>query len=625
MHGFPTQYIPKKIGGCLTLFVLLTVIFFQAYAQPDSVRVQDQLARVCNLKYSNPALARLHLDSAETIANDSKDDKLRGNVMYYRAMLLYLSNDYINCIPLAENALGFYINANHSYGKASIYNLLGLTYNSLGDYQEAIESFHKSLEIAEKGDNLYAISNPYHNIALNYKQIREYSKALDYAMKALDIRRQIGDSTFIAESFQTIGTLHYHLRQYKEAEEWHNQAIAYFESTDSPIALSKTYNSLALIYDDTGDIDHALVYYEKALHLARENEGGGEDAVNTLCNLSILASRQKDYDRAKKLAIEARKIAEDIGILPGLRIALEALYMAQEGKRNYREALETHKQFLGISDSLLNTEKIKYINTLEARYQSAQKDKSILQQQQLIQQKELDVQSRTIWLISVVSVLLLIAAVLFFLYKRKGAIARQAELELKLAEERQRFHIQQERLRISRELHDNIGSQLTFINHSLESAGDFSRAAEVKKLTLDTIHELRKTVWLINQSSVKVEEFVVKIREYLNKGTSVPIHVNATGQLDRELSSAEATQVFRVIQEAVNNTLKHANATTVSVRIDSSGEKLSISVHDDGKGFDVTQPVSGFGLRNMKERIQSIGGDINISSDDDGTVVLMSF
>lgn len=612
-------------GEHLLIALLLTGICFYTQATPDSLRVQAQLAKVWELKYSDPALARLHLDTAETIAKQSSDDKLRGNATYYRAMLLYLANDYAGSVPVAMVALNFYTQANHAYGQASIYNLLGLAYNSLGDYESAIESYHKSLEIAETGKNLYAIANPYHNIALNYKQIHDYKKGLEYAMRALEIRKQIGDSVFIAESFQTIATLHYHLEQYNEAKRWLNQAVSWFETMEYPIALGKTYNTLGLVYDDTGYPDRAVLYYEKALRLAQENEGGGEDAINTLCNLSTLAWKQKNFDRAEKHALEAKKIAEDLGLLPGQKEALEALYMAQEGKHNYRDALETHKLLMTISDTLLNATKLMQINNLETKYQSAQKDKSILEQQQIIQQKELDVQTRTTWLISAMSVALLGAGLLFYLYKRKEAVARQAELELKLAEEQQRLHIQQERLRISRELHDNIGSQLTFISHSIESAGEFPKSHQVKKLTQDTIHELRKTVWLINQASVGLEEFVVKIREYLNQGAALPVNVHAKGQLQRELSSAEATQIFRVIQEAVNNTMKHAGATKVSVMIDNSEDKLSISIHDNGKGFDVSGQSLGFGLRNMRERIQSIGGNIGITSGHDGTEVMMTF
>lgn len=621
MSRCSTPLTNARIRGIL--FLLLTG--FCSYAQPDSTLIQHQLAKVWSLKYSDPARARLHLDSAGTIAERSNNDKLRGNVLYYRAMLLYLANDYAECIPVAENALTFYVKANHRYGQASIHNLLGLTYNSIGDYESAIASYHKSLEIAENEKNLHAIANPYHNIALNYKYIRDYDRALDYAMKALEIRKQIGDSAFIAESFQTIGTLYYHLDQHSEAEQWLTQAEAYFQRMDNPIALGKTYNALALTYDGRGYTDRATVFYEKALRIAQENEGGGEDAIHALYNLSTLASRQKNFDRAEKFAIEAKRVAEELAILPGQKLALEALYLAQEGKHNYHDALETHKMLLAISDSLLNSEKLRQITNLETKYQSAQKDKSILEQQQIIQQKELDVQTRTIWLISVGSIALLIAGFLFYLYKQKETAARQAALELKLAEEQERLHIQQERLRISRELHDNIGSQLTFINHSIDSAGDFPKSEEVKKLTLATIHELRKTVWLINQSSVKLDEFVVKIREYLNKGTSLPVNVSAKGELHRELSSAEATQIFRVIQEAVNNTLKHADATQVFVMIDNSGDQLRISVQDNGEGFDVAQQTEGFGLRNMKERIQSIGGSFDITSSREGTEILMTF
>src|SRR5690554_7012832 len=119
-------------------------------------------------------------------------------------------------------------------------------------------------------------------------------------------------------------------------------------------------------------------------------------------------------------------------------------------------------------DTLYSINRAKSLAEIETKYETAQKDKAILEQKQNIQQKELDLITRYLWFVSSLRLLLLIAGFLFFLFKRKEAIAKRAALELKLAEEKERTHLQEERLRISRELHDNIGSYLTLINASIE-------------------------------------------------------------------------------------------------------------------------------------------------------------
>src|SRR5690606_37883274 len=116
--------------------------------------------------------------------------------------------------------------------------------------------------------------------------------------------------------------------------------------------------------------------------------------------------------------------------------------------------------------------------------------------------------------------LLFAAGILFYLFKRKEAVAKQVALELKLIEEKERTHIQEERLRISRELHDNIGSYLTLINASVEQMPEMNfegitkSLPELQKTLSLSMRELRKTVWLLNNQKVSVDVFAFRLRDF---------------------------------------------------------------------------------------------------------------
>src|SRR5690606_30766147 len=122
----------------------------------------------------------------------------------------------------------------------------------------AVDYYHKSLAIAEKGDNLYAVSNPLHNIAIIYQKTKDYNQALKYAKKALKIRQQIDNKDFIAESYLFIGGVYHLVGEFEEAEKTLLIAEKIFiEISNHPVGLSLTYNNLGMLYKDKGELKKA--------------------------------------------------------------------------------------------------------------------------------------------------------------------------------------------------------------------------------------------------------------------------------------------------------------------------------------------------------------------------------
>ncbi|MFC5282383.1 sensor histidine kinase [Pedobacter alpinus] len=180
--------------------------------------------------------------------------------------------------------------------------------------------------------------------------------------------------------------------------------------------------------------------------------------------------------------------------------------------------------------------------------------------------------------------------------------------------------MQEEKLRISRELHDNIGAQLSFINGSIQSMANADSKNEqlqhTQQVTQNTIKELRSTVWLINQQEFGLEEFVVKLREYLKPYYGSKPNIGIVNQSDKDYSIEPiiATNLFRIIQELVNNAIKHAEANTLEVKLVAEQNKLIVSVKDDGKGYDLNAKLAGYGLKNIQVRVKTMNATCNIDT-----------
>ena len=177
---------------------------------------------------------------------------------------------------------------------------------------------------------------------------------------------------------------------------------------------------------------------------------------------------------------------------------------------------------------------------------------------------------------------------------------------------------EQDRKELARELHDNLGQKMNgismFISKISDGMPDNKDLKKVKDLTHETIDDLS---YLINNISVKqIEEHsldyaIDKLVSYM----PVPIKVNKNYEIvEEELSLFVKSQIYRVIQEALNNVAKYSEASEVQMNLRQSGGVLSLEIEDNGKGFAVEEVLNGNGLQNITHRVRRSNGLINIDS-----------
>jgi two-component system, sensor histidine kinase LadS len=196
------------------------------------------------------------------------------------------------------------------------------------------------------------------------------------------------------------------------------------------------------------------------------------------------------------------------------------------------------------------------------------------------------------------------------------------------------LRLQQEKERIARDLHDNVGAQLSVIASSLDHIrmtqplnGSATHLEAIGTYAREAIGSLRETIWAINTEHISIEEFRLQLQQYLNRQqTPIPaIQLRLLAQLPTRsanhpqsllLNSEQALNLFRITQEAVQNAIKHAHAEQINVRLETSPEgPLHLSVEDDGMGFDMQAGHPGhYGLLNMRLRAERLGGRWQVSS-----------
>lgn len=190
--------------------------------------------------------------------------------------------------------------------------------------------------------------------------------------------------------------------------------------------------------------------------------------------------------------------------------------------------------------------------------------------------------------------------------------------------------IQMERERISRDLHDNVGTQLSLISnnidwvqHPLKAMTETEKTDKLKfvsDVAKDIIATLRETIWALNKEQISLEEFSDKLKVYVHKQVSLYplIELVVNEEIDGSviLGPSEALNLFRMAQEAVANSLKYAEAKNINIEIQGKSGGYQIAIKDDGKGFAIenVDPAVQNGLENMRYRADDIGAVLKISS-----------
>jgi signal transduction histidine kinase len=199
--------------------------------------------------------------------------------------------------------------------------------------------------------------------------------------------------------------------------------------------------------------------------------------------------------------------------------------------------------------------------------------------------------------------------------------------------------VQKEKQRLSRDLHDNLGSQITWLSNNinqLERAEEEKQPVEKKLSQLkegvgELMQTLRETIWILNKDMISCVDLFDKVVNLAARHIEVcpPMKLLTKENISSniELNSGQALQIFRICQEAINNTCKHARATTLIIKADSVNNHFSISVSDNGKGFVFNENgIEGhYGLQNMKERAKETDLYLNITtSAGNGTTIAVS-
>lgn len=537
-------------------------------------------------------------------------------------MLRYSSEGYLLAIQHGD-----------SISAAILTRQIGEAYYFKGNYDSAAVHYFKSISILEKSNKPDQLANSYNALAKLYRKTLDLKRSLQNYDKAFALFRDLNDSSGMAMILNESGVVFEYDKNYAEAEKRYAASLKIQQIRRDTGGIAYALSNLSGVYSLQKKYTLAEAQLKSALLLRKLLK----DTFAIALNYTDLASTYFNADKISSAIVysdSSNVIAQKIGFAELLKTNYELLESIYERKGDYQNAYKFIKMKYAISDSLFNMEKTRQIEELNTRYETVQREKQLFEIKALNNRKEADLRRKNILLylsgFSVMLLVIIVAMIIRYSKVKSNIIASEHALKMQIAAAASNTKIQEEKFRISRELHDNIGSQLTFINSSLDQMrhqySDDSSLAETQTVTLNTIKDLRNTVWLISSDSIKFDTFIIKLREYfrlLNRKGEF-IQINATAVTDTVFNPQLATNVFRIIQEAVNNSVKHSKATVIKISLHVDEKQFIVSIKDNGVGFSDVGKQSGSGLNNMRQRAIDVAGICDILTNETGTEVFFS-
>lgn len=344
-----------------------------------------------------------------------------------------------------------------------IYNDLGDVYEALGQNDVSLRYYLESLKIAERLGQVYEIANIKSNIAWIYKNQHNFKAAFDLVDESLKIRIDIQDDFGIANAYNTRGIIFFEKKRYADAIAWLNKSLAIRRRINHVEGTSVCLYNLALVYEAKKEFNKALSFYAENFEL--EKSTGNQYNLGVAANgVGSLYTQTNQFDSATYYLNYAASLGKESGSLPLLMN--NAFYRSQllEAKGDTKEALQWHKKYAQLNDSIYYENSAAKLAEMQALYQTDQKDKLIqlLNQDKLLQQNEIQLQKAKIdqqyvVIICVVLCLLLVLFIAFKAYQYNRKI-KKAHLEIK--EQQEELQAQSEELTEAYHIIDHVNKKL---------------------------------------------------------------------------------------------------------------------------------------------------------------------
>lgn len=596
--------------------------------QPEDSNKAKTLYHIAmNYEKSDLDSATFYLETLRKLSEKLKYQ--RGLYLYYErmAVVCFTNGDFNKAREESRKGLALAQQMKNTGFEIVMLNNIAICYGYQDNFQEQLNYTLQVKKKVEETKDSAKLSGLYHGLSNVYSGLGQLRKSTDAALFSIELYEKYKKTNhYINRVYSSLAQNYQEMGLADSAEHFYRKAITESIRLDDKFAEGNIYRYITHFYSGLGKYEKMLEMADNSLRLARALKSR---MLEQSANYNVAAANYYTNRNtiAKEHVLKSIAMAAEDSLLQGLQDSYRLLSYIDAQNRNYSSSAIA----LGKADSLrtaaLNEEVAKSAADLEKKYETEKKEAQIALQAASIKQKNII----NYILIGSAIGLLIIILLIYLNYRNKQRLQQQRISELE--KEKQLLATQSllkgqedERSRLAKDLHDGLGGLLSGVKLQLGAmkgnvilTEEYSRAFNNALAKLDiSINEMRRVAHNMMPEALLNLGLQQALQDYcdgLSESQVFQINCEFHG-LDQRMGASEEVVVYRIVQELLNNAVKHSAATEILAQVIRQENKLTITVEDNGKGFnrEDLDIYNSAGLRNIQSRVNYLGGQMDIQS-----------
>jgi signal transduction histidine kinase len=603
----------------MMLFILLQILSCEKMIDKDDALVKDMLQEFLIHKNEENKSMLQFVKRADSILSQ-KDNNT------YKGINNYIKGSYFNITSNFQLALKFLNDVEPNLKEfkkydsivAASYLAKSNVYTNMGNFSEGIKAALDAKEIFEKINSSIGISAANISIAKIYQAKGE----IDKAKQILKQNESSKDEILKLKSLHILANIFGEKGEIDSAIQIDNVVIEKYKNSKYIEGISPFYNNKALCLNEKKLFDSAIIYFRKSFYID-SIRGSVMNMAANYNDMGDMYLQQNDLEKAKFYLQKSLVLSKQVGRKPTELFCYKNLSAIYRKTKNYEKALAYADTMKIVQKELDNVAVNTGIEELNLVYETSKKEKQIQNQKITILKKN----------VAIIGTIVFFALALLLLYynNRKQKLKQQLE-RIVLQQENEKAILsaeETERQRISKDLHDNMGAYTSALLANVEKLKqnniEDAELAKMKTNAEQILSSLRETIWVLNNKEISVQDFSDSFTTYcfkiLKNFEKINFEVETEITENNILSAPVAIHLNKILQEIFQNCIKHSECSVLKYTI-LSDKFITITLADNGKGFNNEEKKYGNGLENIKWRAKQIDAQIKIiTHEGNGTTI----
>lgn len=532
-------------------------------------------------------------------------------------------------ILILEEGKQYASQTNNAAAQIRVAGTLGRALISTGKAEEGLKNLFEGLDLLKKNPDKEFELKIRTNVTFALLELKQYQECINFSKQSLALITE-PKFEYIAVYYYNNAAASYGALGYLDSARYMiERGMVASKATNDTQSIANAYFILGTIYAEAGDFKKAIEQYEMAKPY-REKVGNPHYIVSDLYSLSSLYYKSGDYAKGIKAGEEALALATQHNLLLKFENTYLSLAQNYEGFGNYKKASNFYQLWAIAKDSIYKNSSASAIAEMKTKYETEKKEQQLLVQDAKLSAQRTQLQRTYVVIVALAIIVGLVVIILLLVrsrYKRKQLVAaQQNEIAVREAYISATIDSQEsERKRVAQDLHDGMGQLISALRMTLgKISPEVSQEQRVviveqsEKIVNDMYREVRGVAFNLMPQTLIQHGLVPALQEMalrLNESGGVRIHITNFAMPNR-LPEIQEISLYRIIQEWTNNILKYANAAKIEINLVADDNELSITIEDNGQGFDAQrlEKGSGNGWKNIQSRVGLLKGSVLIDT-----------